>query len=105
VFVGYQAEGTIGRRIQRGAKEIPMNVGGNIVSLPVEMNVETCDGFSGHSDRRQLVGFINNMSPRPERVVFGHGEESKCVDLCSTIHKRLNMNTAAPFNLETIRFV
>jgi predicted metal-dependent RNase len=105
VFVGYQAEGTIGRRIQRGAKEIPMNIGGNLVSLPVEMNVETCDGFSGHSDRRQLVGFINNMSPRPERVVFGHGEESKCLDLSSTIHKRLNMNTAAPLNLESIRFV
>ena len=105
VFVGYQAEGTLGQRIQRGAKEISMNIGGNLVSLPVEMNVETCDGFSGHSDRRQLVGFINNMSPRPERVVFGHGEESKCLDLSSTIHKRLNMNTAAPLNLEAIRFV
>ena len=105
VFVGYQAEGTIGRRVQRGAKEVPMNIGGNIVALSVDMNVDTCDGFSGHSDRRQLVGFINNMSPRPERVIFGHGEESKCMDLSSTIHKRMNMNTNAPMNLESIRFV
>ena len=105
VFVGYQAEGTMGRRVQRGAKEIPMNVGGEMVNLVRKMNVETCDGFSGHSDRRQLTGFINNMSPRPERVIFGHGEESKCLDISSTIHKRSNINTAAPLNLETIRFV
>lgn len=105
VFVGYQAERTMGRKIQRGAKEIPLNVGGNIVSFPMKMNVETCDGFSGHSDRRQLIGFVNNMSPRPERIVFGHGEESKCLDISSTVHKRLNINTEAPMNLETIRFV
>jgi uncharacterized protein len=104
VFVGYQAEGTLGRKIQRGAKELTLNVGGNMVGLPINMNVETCDGFSGHSDRRQLVGFINNMSPRPERIIFGHGEESKCIDISSTIHKKLNMNTSAPMNLETIRF-
>ncbi len=105
VFVGYQAEGTTGRKIQRGSKEIPLNVGGKVVNLEMNMNVETCDGFSGHSDRRQLTGFINNMSPRPERVIFGHGEESKCLDLSSAIHKRFNINTAAPMNLEAIRFV
>jgi KH/beta-lactamase-domain protein len=105
VFVGYQAERTMGRKIQRGVKEIPMNIGGNIVNLSMKMNIETCDGFSGHSDRRQLIGFVNNMSPRPERIVFGHGEESKCSDISSTIHKRLNINTEAPMNLETIRFV
>ena len=71
----------------------------------MKMNVETCDGFSGHSDRRQLVGYINNMSPRPERIIFGHGEESKCLDISSTIHKRCNLNTTAPLNLETIRLV
>ncbi len=105
VFVGYQAEGTFGRRIQRGTKEIPMNVAGNIINLEVKMHVETCDGFSGHSDRRQLIGFINNMSPRPERVIFGHGEESKCMDISSALHKRLNVTTQAPQNLETIRLV
>ena len=105
VFVGYQAEGTLGRRVQRGSKDIPLNVGGNIVSLQINMNVETCDGFSGHSDRRQLLGFINNMSPRPERIIFGHGEESKCLDISSSIHKKFNITTVAPMNLETIRFV
>ena len=68
------------------------------------MNVETCDGFSGHSDRRQLLNFINNMSPRPERIIFGHGEESKCLDIASSVHKRHNINTTAMSNLETVRF-
>ena len=104
-FVGYQGEGTIGRRIQKGWGEIPLNIGGNIVNVKMNMNVETCDGFSGHSDRRQLLNFINNMSPRPERVIFGHGEESKCLDISSTVHKKYNISTAAPMNLETIRFV
>jgi uncharacterized protein len=45
------------------------------------------------------------MSPRPERVIFGHGEESKCLEISSVIHKRFNLNTAAPMNLETIRLV
>ena len=103
-FVGYQAEGTLGRRIQKGWSEIPLNVGGNVVNIKMNMNVETCDGFSGHSDRRQLLNYINNMSPHPERIILGHGEESKCLDLSSTIHKKFNMNTAAPMNLETIRF-
>jgi len=104
VFVGYQAEGTLGKRIQKGWSEIPLNIGGNIVNIKMNMNVETCDGFSGHSDRRQLLNYINNMSPRPERVILGHGEESKCIDLSSAIHKKFNLSTVAPMNLETIRF-
>ena len=103
-FVGYQAEGTIGKKIQKGWEEIPLNVGGKVISIKMNMNVETCDGFSGHSDRGQLLNFVNNMSPRPEKIIFGHGEESKCLDLSSAIHKRYNLSTSAPMNLETIRF-
>ncbi|KYK23704.1 hypothetical protein AYK21_02165 [Thermoplasmatales archaeon SG8-52-2] len=103
-FVGYQAEGTLGKRIQKGWEEIPLNVGGSIVNVKMKMKVETCDGFSGHSDRRQLLNYINNMSPRPERIIFGHGEESKCLDISSTVHKRYNVNTIALHNLETTRF-
>ena len=103
-FVGYQAEGTLGKRIQKGKAEIPLNTDGQIENIKMNMNVETCDGFSGHSDRRQLLNYINNMSPRPERIIFGHGEESKCVDVASSVHKRYNINTTALYNLETTRF-
>jgi len=103
-FVGYQAEGTLGKRIQKGKPEIPLNTDGQIENIKMNMSVETCDGFSGHSDRRQLLNYINNMSPRPERIIFGHGEESKCVDIASSVHKRYNINTTALYNLETTRF-
>ena len=105
IFVGYQAEGSLGRRIQKGWKEISIGSGGNMINVKVNMQVETVDGFSGHSDRRQLMNYISNMSPRPERIVFVHGEESKCLDLSSSVHRRFNLNTIAPRNMETIRFV
>ena len=103
-FVGYQAEGTLGKRIQKGWSEIPLNTGGEVVNIKMNMNVETVDGFSGHSDRRQLMNYVNNMSPRPEKIIFGHGEESKCLEISSAIHKRYNISTNALNNLETTLF-
>ena len=105
VFVGYQAEGTTGRKVQRESRSISLMSAGEVVNIDLNMNVETVDGFSGHSDRRQLLSFINNMHPRPSRILFGHGEESKCLDIATTVHRRYNINTMAPMNLETIRFV
>ncbi len=105
VFVGYQAEGSFGRRVQKGWREISLNISGNVTNIKMNMSVETVDGFSGHSDRRQLMNFVNNMSPRPDRIIFGHGEESKCLDISSSIHKKFNLKTVAIKNLETIRFV
>ncbi len=103
VFVGYQAEGTMGRRIQKGWSEIPMSEHGKTITINVQMNVETCDGFSGHSDRKQLMAYVQNLQPKPERVVIFHGEESKCLDLASGLYKKYGVETRAPMNLETIR--
>ncbi|MBI4362258.1 MAG: beta-CASP ribonuclease aCPSF1, partial [Euryarchaeota archaeon] len=101
VFVGYQAEGTMGRRIQRGYTEL------EIGKDKVKMNMETAtvDGFSGHSDRHELVEYVRQVTPRPERVITCHGDGSKCIDLASFIYKRFHMETRAPMNLETIRMV
>jgi len=67
------------------------------------MNNETIDGFSGHSDRMQLLNYIDGLDPRPERVLVGHGEEYKCSDLASSLYKKFGFETRAPMNLETIR--
>ncbi len=104
VFVGFQAGGTLGKRIQQGWREIPMAGGGGTSrTIRVELDVETVDGFSGHSDRRQLMNYINNLSPKPDKVITMHGEESKCIDFASSIHKKYRIQTWAPMNLETIR--
>ncbi|MGQ4556996.1 beta-CASP ribonuclease aCPSF1 [Halobellus sp. GM3] len=105
VFVGYQARGTLGRRIQNGLAEIP---GGDAVgrSEPValEMDVETVGGFSGHADRQGLENFVKTMNPRPEKVLCVHGEERAIQDLSSGLYHDHNLRTFSPKNLETFRF-
>ena len=105
IFVGYQAEGTLGRRIQKGWREVPFPVDGRREVVKVNMRVETVDGFSGHSDRRQLMSYIRHLNPKPEKVITVHGDENKCIDLASSIYKTYRIETRAPMNLETIRFV
>jgi hypothetical protein len=105
VFVGYQAEGTLGRKIQRGAKEVQIREKGKPINVEIRFNVETCDGFSGHSDRKQLLNFIYNLNPKPERILMCHGEETKCLDLATTVHQKYSVETRTPMNLETLRLV
>jgi KH/beta-lactamase-domain protein len=106
VFVGYQAQGTLGRRIQNGWDEIPMNDRGDTRggTLTLNLDVETVDGFSGHADRQGLENFVRTMNPRPEKVLCVHGDESSTQDLSSALYHEFNMRTFAPKNLETFRF-
>ncbi|SEK46264.1 beta-CASP ribonuclease aCPSF1 [Haloferax larsenii] len=107
VFVGYQAQGTLGRRIQNGWDEIPVNDGdgrGRSNTLKLKMDVETVDGFSGHADRQGLENFVKTMNPRPEKVLCVHGDERSVQDLSSALYHDYNMRTFAPKNLETFRF-
>jgi len=108
-FVGYQAQGTLGRRIQNGWDEIPVSDfgsgrDGRGSKLTLKMDVETVDGFSGHADREGLMNFVRNMSPRPEKVLCVHGDESSVQDFSSALYHEFNMRTFAPKNLETFRF-
>ena len=107
VFVGYQAQGTLGRRIQNGWDEIPVGNGGRGRgdTLTLNCNVETVDGFSGHADRQGLENFVKTMNPRPEKVLCVHGDESSTQDLSSALYHEYNMRTFAPKNLETFRFL
>ncbi|MFC3478500.1 beta-CASP ribonuclease aCPSF1 [Halobacterium litoreum] len=107
-FVGYQAQGTLGRRIQSGWDEIPMpdsRGNGRTERLSLNMDVETVDGFSGHADRQGLEDFVRTMNPRPEKVLCVHGDESSTQDLSSALYHEFNMRTFAPKNLETFRFL
>ncbi len=103
VFVGYQASGTIGDRIQKGYDHVTLTENGNPIDIRVKLRVHTCEGFSGHSDRIQLLHYISGMRPSPERVIVSHGEEGKCTNLASTIYKKYGMETRTPKNLETVR--
>ncbi|MCI4323554.1 MAG: beta-CASP ribonuclease aCPSF1 [Thermoplasmata archaeon] len=103
LFVGYQADGTFGRRLQRGHGETQMMDGGRQISVPVRLEMCTIEGFSGHSDRNQLMNYVATLDPRPRQVLLCHGEESKAVDLAGSLHKRFNIDSRAPYNLEATR--
>jgi KH/beta-lactamase-domain protein len=105
LFVGYQAEGTFGRRLQRGLSEATFLDGPRQVGVPVRLTIATIEGFSGHSDRVQLMNYVASLDPRPRMIILIHGEESKAVDLAGSLHKRFNLDSRAPFNLEAIRLL
>jgi len=103
IFVAYQGEGSLGRRIQRGEREIIFMKGSKQELVQIKMEILTIEGFTGHSGRRELMGFVHNCEPRPKKVILNHGENSRCLDLASSLHKTYRIETVAPRNLEAIR--
>ncbi len=104
IFVGYQAEGSLGRRIQKGWKEIPFkNEEGKTYTINLQMEVVTINGLSGHSDKNQLLAFVGKLKDRPEKVIVCHGENSKALHLSRSINRIFKIETVAPKNLESIR--
>jgi KH/beta-lactamase-domain protein len=103
-FINYQAEGSLGRRIQKGWKEMKMDMPDRSKQvIKVNLEVHTVGGFSAHSDRKQLMDFITSMNHKPRKVIVGHGEASKCIDLARWIYKEFRTSSVAPENLEVIR--
>lgn len=105
IFVSYQGEGSLGRKVQKNVNEITVMEKGHARILKIEMEIHTVIGFSGHSDRRELLNYARKATPRPEKIFLMHGEKSKCISLASTLHKMLKVETKAPDVLETVRLV
>jgi predicted metal-dependent RNase len=103
MFVSYQGEGSLGKRIQRGEREIMFQTSGKPEVCPIKMGVHTIEGFSGHAGRKELMDFMKRIEPKPKRVLVNHGESSRCLDLASSIHKQNRIETGAPRNLEAVR--
>jgi hypothetical protein len=104
VFVSYQSEGSLGKRIQKGWKEIPMeDKTGKNVAIPINLEVANINGLSGHSDYKQLLNYLNRLKQKPERIIVGHGENSKCVSFARDCHNIFRTESIAPKLLETVR--
>ncbi|MDO8660716.1 MAG: MBL fold metallo-hydrolase RNA specificity domain-containing protein, partial [Candidatus Woesearchaeota archaeon] len=102
VFSCYQAEGSLGKRIRDGEKEVTLRNGAKPETVQVNMDICKID-ISDHSDRRQLMNYVFRCSPRPKKIIVNHGENSRVLDFASSIHKQGRIETVAPRNLETIR--
>jgi len=106
VFVSYQIEGTMGRRVQRGLNEVMlMTAEGKMDVVKVRLRVDSIEGFSGHSDRRQIFNYVTHLRPKPERVVVCHGERAKCLSMANFIERRCEIRSFAPALMETFRLL
>lgn len=106
VFVSYQIEGTMGRRVQKGLNEVTlMTSEGKMDVVRVRIRVDSIEGFSGHSDRRQIFNYVTHLRPKPERVVVCHGERAKCLGMANFLERRCEVRSFAPALMETFRLL
>jgi metallo-beta-lactamase family protein len=92
VFVGFQAEGTLGRKIRDGAE---------IVSLfgePVRRRAEVValEGFSAHADQGELLDWVGRLEPRPKRIFLVHGELEAAGPLRELLIERIGAEVWIP---------
>jgi len=92
LFVGYQAEGTLGRRILDGAKTV--KIFGEEIS--VNARIEMLEGLSGHADREGLISWIEGFRKKPEKIFIVHGEEGTMADFSNAIKEKFNIETVIP---------
>lgn len=94
LFVGYQAEGTLGRQLLEGKKEVtlfnePIKVAAEICSLP---------GISGHADREGLLAWASGFKEKPKRVFVVHGDDTVVGPFSGLLKEKLGWDTEAPYS-------
>ncbi len=102
IFSCYQGEGSLGKRIKNGLRELVIQKGAGQEITEIKMEVQKIE-ISGHSDRKELMNYAFRCNPRPKKVIIVHGENSRCLDLARSIHKQNRVETTAPRNLEAVR--
>lgn len=107
VFVSYQVEGTLGRRILQGLKGITFtDLSGRMEVRELKMPVHRVEGFSGHSDKGQLMSYLRRVSPTPKKLILNHGERTKIRAFGGFIARNFpNIEVYIPENLEAVRAI
>ncbi len=92
LFVGYQAEGTLGRRILDGATKVKL-FGEEIT---VNARIEAIDGFSGHADKSGLLSWIGSIAKKPRKVFIVHGEQEVMNEFAQTLNDEFGLQSIIP---------
>ena len=104
LFVSYQVNGTMGRRVLDGSKQVSMlGKGGKVEVVTINCSVEKLDGFSGHSDYNQLISFVQRLRPKLRRVLVNHGERKKSENLAMNIRRIYKLPSHYPQIQEGIK--
>lgn len=93
LFVGYQANGTLGRAIYEGAREVKLFG----ETIEVRARIEKFIGISGHADRDGLLHWVQAFSKKPQKVFVVHGEDAVTESFAALLRNELCMNAVAPF--------
>ena len=101
-FGGYQAEGTLGRALIDGVKEVKLF--GETVIVAAE--IHNLEGFSGHADQNGLLDWLGGFQKIPKQIFLVHGEEQSKIDFAKAAQERLGLSTTpvfanSEFELET----
>ena len=98
LFVGYQAENTLGRQILDGDKEVRIH--GEM--REVKARIARINGFSGHADRSELLDWAKAFKKKPKRIFVTHGEEKVAMGFAKQLTEELGVDAYAPEYLEKI---
>ena len=93
VFVGYQAEGTLGRYLIEGAKEVKLF--GETIMVSAE--IYNLEGFSGHADQAGLLDWLGGFQESPKQIFLVHGEEDSKVEFAKVVQEKYGFSTTPVF--------
>ena len=94
LFVGYQAEGTLGRLIVDGIDEVKLFG----EPIKVEAKITSLAGLSGHADKNGLIEWITAFEEKPRKVFVVHGEDSVCKNFVETLQVEYGIKAYAPYS-------
>lgn len=94
LFVGYQAEGTLGRMLIDGADSVKLFG----EKIGVKAHIEILDGVSGHADKQGLIDWINGFKVKPKRVFIVHGQDEVTDEFAKCLADEYGYETFAPYS-------
>ncbi len=93
LFVGYQAENSLGRKLQDGAKSVKLF--GEEIAVNAE--IATLKGTSGHADKDGLLKWLGYFKQKPGKVFVNHGDDDQCQAFCKCL-KDMGYDADAPYS-------
>jgi metallo-beta-lactamase family protein len=96
LFTGYQSEGTRGRAILNGAHEVKIH--GTYV--PIRMKISSLSAMSGHADQKEMIAWLSNITPAPQKIFLVHGENGAREALRVKIESSLSWSVVLPTQSE-----
>ena len=94
LFVGYQSEGTLGRMLYDGAKEVKLFG----ESIAVRAEISWLPGVSGHADKNGLISWISGFEKKPRKVFVNHGDDGACTAFTRCLTEELGYDAFAPYS-------